>query len=144
MVAAASIDVGHPSLLVIRQFSPPLLKAIHALPPLSRPCFAQRRQQKRVPLASSRSTLYIQAFEPLKVVFSSAPALRHWDPLHPTRVKADASNKAISRALSQLVDLQWRPIAYWSRKLTDAELRWATEQQELLAIVESLNTGAIT
>jgi transposase InsO family protein len=36
------------------------------------------------------------------------------------------------------VDSQWRPVAYWSRKLTDTELRWATGQKELLAIVESL------
>jgi hypothetical protein len=78
------------------------------------------------------------AFELLKTAFSSAPILVHWNPNRPTRVETDASNKAISGILSQQVDSRWRPIAYWSRKLSDAELRWATGQKELLAIIESL------
>lgn len=78
------------------------------------------------------------AFAALKQAFQDATILRHWDPRRPTRVETDASNFAISAILSQLVDGQWRPIAYWSRKLTDAELRWATGQKELLAIVEGL------
>jgi hypothetical protein len=77
------------------------------------------------------------AFELLKTAFSSAPILVHWDPDRPTRVETDASNKAISGILSQQVDSRWRPVAYWSRKLSDAELRWATGQKELLAIIES-------
>lgn len=78
------------------------------------------------------------AFESLKHAFCSATVLRHWDPSRPTRVETDASVKAISGILTQLVDSQWRPIAYWSRKLQDTEQRWATGQQELLAIVDSL------
>src|SRR6185437_8440647 len=43
-----------------------------------------------------------------------------------------------SGILSQLIDGLWRPIAFWSRKFTETERRWATGQQELLTIVESL------
>ena len=79
-----------------------------------------------------------QAFQTLKEVFTSVQVLRHWCPSRNTRVETDASAKAISGILSQYIDSQWRPIAYWSRKLSDTEQRWATGQQELLAIVESL------
>jgi hypothetical protein len=78
------------------------------------------------------------AFAQLKSAFSLAGFLAHWEPQRLTRVETDASNKAISGILSQQIDSQWRPVAYWSRKLTDAELRWATGQKELLAIIESL------
>jgi hypothetical protein len=79
-----------------------------------------------------------QALDALKKAFQSAPVLRHWDGTRDTRVETDASTKAIAGILSQQCDGQWRPVAYWSRKLTETEQRWATGQQELLAIVESL------
>lgn len=84
------------------------------------------------------TTAAAEAFDILKKAFASAKVLRYWNPDRPTRVETDASNKAISGILSQLVDSQWHPAAFWSRKLTDTELRWATGQKELLAIVESL------
>ncbi len=55
-----------------------------------------------------------------------------------TLTGADASIPAVSEILSQKTEDKWYPIAFWSRKLTDAETRWATGQQELLAIIESL------
>lgn len=79
-----------------------------------------------------------EAFQRLKSAFCSATVLRHWDPKLPTRVETDASVKAIAGILTQLVDTQWRPVAYYSRKLTETEQRWGTGQQELLAIIESL------
>jgi transposase InsO family protein len=79
-----------------------------------------------------------EAFEALQDAFQTAPILRHWDPLRETRVETDASTRAVSGILSQKLDDRWHPIAFWSRKLIDAENRWATGQQELLAIVESL------
>ena len=53
-------------------------------------------------------------------------------------METDASTRAGSGILSQLIDGLWRPIAFWSRKFTETERRWATGQQELLTIVESL------
>ena len=79
-----------------------------------------------------------QAFESLKLAFQVAPILRHWEPDLETRVETDASQNAASGILSQLKDGQWRPVAYWSRKFNDTELRWGIGQKELLAIIESL------
>src|SRR5690242_9159857 len=53
-------------------------------------------------------------------------------------METDASTKALSGILSQLTDGQWRPIAYWSRKLSGTKQRWHAGQQELLAIIKSL------
>lgn len=79
-----------------------------------------------------------EAFQALKDAFCSATVIRHWDPRLETQVETDASQRAISGILSQKHGSDWRPVAYWSRKLSDTELRWHTGQQELLAIVEGL------
>lgn len=79
-----------------------------------------------------------EAFQTLKSAFCSATVLRHWDPKLRSRVETDASPKAVSGILTQLHGDQWRPVAYWSRKLSDTEHRWGIGQQELLAIIESL------
>lgn len=85
-----------------------------------------------------------QSFQRLKDAFMSATILRHWDLEKRTRVETDASDKAISGILSQLWESEWRPVAYWSRKLTMAEMRWATGQKELLRSSNLWNTGATT
>jgi len=52
------------------------------------------------------------------------------------RVETDASGYAVAGILNQLhSDSQWHPVAYWSRKIIDAEMRYQTHDQELLAIV---------
>lgn len=81
----------------------------------------------------------LAAFNEIKEAFASATILRHWDPTKESKVETDASNRAVSGILSQLTADQWRPVAYWSRKLTETEERWHTGQQELCAIVEALD-----
>lgn len=46
----------------------------------------------------------LEAFEKLKVMFSTAPILKHFDPQLPTRVETDASKWAVGAVLSQLHD----------------------------------------
>jgi hypothetical protein len=76
------------------------------------------------------------AFSWLKEAFTKAPILAHFDPQRRIRVETDASKFAIAAILKQLQkDDQWHPIAFWSRKLIDAETRYDTHDQELLAIV---------
>lgn len=82
------------------------------------------------------------AFETLRRAFAEAPMLRHYNPALETRVETDASTQAASGVLSQKHGTVWHPVAFWSRKLSDTERRWATGQQELLAIVESLDHWA--
>ena len=79
-----------------------------------------------------------QAFRRLKEKFSEAPLLRHYDPRKPTKIETDASGFAVAAVISQQhEDKRWYPIAFWSRKLADAETRWGTPDQEMLAIVEA-------
>ena len=77
-----------------------------------------------------------KAFTWLKKAFCSATILVHFDPRLRIRIETDASKYAIAAILSQLQDDgQWRPVAFWSRKLIPAETRYETHDQELLAIV---------
>lgn len=80
-----------------------------------------------------------EAFNKLKEAFTEAPLLRHFDPRLRIRVETDASGYAISGIISQLQedDGQWHPVAFWSRKMIDAERRYEAHDGELLAIVEA-------
>ena len=76
-----------------------------------------------------------KSFEDLKEAFCREPLLRHFDPRLPTRIESDASGKALGAVLTQLFkDGQWHPIAYWSRQLKGAEVRYETHDTEMLAI----------
>ena len=76
----------------------------------------------------------------LRFLFSRAPFLRHYDPTLPIRVETDASAFAIGAVLSQLWEGRWHPVAFLSRKLHGAELRYDTPDAELMAIVEAFRT----
>jgi transposase InsO family protein len=77
------------------------------------------------------------AVEQLKDAFCHAPVLTHFQPGAPLRVETDASQFAIGAVLSQLVNDEWHPIAFMSRKLKGAELAYTTPDSELMAISES-------
>jgi len=65
--------------------------------------------------------------------------LRHFDPEKKIRIETDASIYAVSGILSQLFENGlWHPIAFWSRKMIDAERRYDTHDQELLAVVSAM------
>jgi len=85
-------------------------------------------------------TRELEAVSKLKVMFTRAPFLRHYDPSLPTRVETDASAYAIGAVLSQLWEGRWHPIAFLSRKLRGAELRYDTPDAELMAIVEAFRS----
>ena len=83
-----------------------------------------------------------QAFRELKVTFTTAPVLAHFDPAKSILMYTDASGFAIAAVLMQQDDAgpgattaHWRPVAFFSRKMTDAETRYETHDGELLAIV---------
>jgi hypothetical protein len=84
-----------------------------------------------------------QAFQKLKNAFLQVPILTHFERGRKTHVEVDASGGAISGILSQLVPdgdrkPQWKPIDFYSRKLIQAEYNYDVHDQELLAIVKSL------
>jgi RNase H-like domain found in reverse transcriptase/Reverse transcriptase (RNA-dependent DNA polymerase)/Integrase zinc binding domain/Chromo (CHRromatin Organisation MOdifier) domain/Integrase core domain len=75
------------------------------------------------------------AFRTLCQAFRPGIILVHFDPEKRIRVETDASGFALSGILSQLVGDQWKPVAFWSRKLQGPELNYETHDSELLAIV---------
>jgi RNase H-like domain found in reverse transcriptase/Reverse transcriptase (RNA-dependent DNA polymerase)/Integrase zinc binding domain/Chromo (CHRromatin Organisation MOdifier) domain/Aspartyl protease len=78
-------------------------------------------------------------FEGLKAAFVSAPILIVHDPEKESTVETDASDKAIGAQLTQPgPEGRKQPIAYYSRKMTPAELNYDVHDKELLAVVEAL------
>jgi len=83
-----------------------------------------------------------KAFDSIKVAFTSAPMLVHYNPAMPTTVETDASGHGVSAILTQPLETGdvgktalRHPVAFWSRKMTPAEMNYETHDQELLAIV---------
>ena len=93
------------------------------------------------------------AFNRLRLAFTKAPILWHFDPECHIWIETDTSGYAIGGMLSQLVsetspdgivtktDLdQWYLIAFFSRKMILAETQYKTHDGELLAIVKAFKT----
>ncbi|KAL5594182.1 uncharacterized protein BROUX77_007529 [Berkeleyomyces rouxiae] len=77
----------------------------------------------------------LRSFEALKKALVSAPLLATFDPDLPTIVEADASGWALGGSLRQQgTDSLWRPAAYFSRKLSPAEVDYPIHDKEMLAI----------
>ncbi|KAK3520633.1 hypothetical protein QTP70_029421 [Hemibagrus guttatus] len=80
------------------------------------------------------------AFQQLKNCFTTAPILRHPDPDLPFVVEVDASSSGLGAVLSQQHGEPGKlhPCAFYSRKLTSAEVNYDVGNQELLAIKAAL------
>lgn len=79
-----------------------------------------------------------EAFNKLKDMCATAPTLRIFDPKLPIQIETDASDMAIGACLTQENLGQRHPLAYYSRKMTPAELNYDIHDKELLAIVSAL------
>ena len=81
----------------------------------------------------------LDAIEKLKILITSAPILKIFDPNLPTRLKIDASSKGVGALLEQnhgsLENPQWHSIGYSSRALRDFEKRYAQIEKQILSIV---------
>jgi transposase InsO family protein len=75
-----------------------------------------------------------QNFEKLKQLLAKQVVLAYPDFSLPFEIYTDASNKQIGAVLQQ----KGRPLAFYSRKLNDAQTRYTVIELELLAIVETL------
>ena len=78
------------------------------------------------------------SFEKLKEALITFPILQCPDFTLPFRVETDCSGFALGCVLLQDQGNGWLPVAYESRKLTDAERRYPVHEQELLAFVHAL------
>ena len=62
-----------------------------------------------------------------------------WAPERKDRVTTDASGVGIGATFEQKVEgVGWGPVAFWSRKMSDAERRYSVTDQEWLAVVEAV------
>ena len=79
------------------------------------------------------------AVSALKEALVTTPVLARYDRDLETRVVTDASITGLGAVLEQKHGDDWRPIAYWSRKLIDAETRYSATDLEWLAVVEAVS-----
>ena len=101
-----------------------------------------RRSHVLAPLTALTSTkvkykwteVHQKAFDDMKRILARETLLAHPDFSQPFHVHADASKLQLGAVISQ----GGRPIAFYSRKLADAQTRYTTTERELLSIVESL------
>ena len=75
-----------------------------------------------------------KAFETAKSALAEATLLHHPRPDVPISITTDASDVAIGGQVEQRLGGQWKPIAFFSRKLSPAETKYAAFDRELLAI----------
>ena len=75
-----------------------------------------------------------KAFNLSKEALSRAVLLHHSDPTATTTLTVDASDVAIGAELAQLRQGAWVPIAFFSRKLQAAQIKYSAFDCELLAM----------
>jgi len=81
-----------------------------------------------------------KAFDKLRTKLTTAPVLVYFDPLAPTKIETHASKYVCSRILSQQCkDGKWRPVAYRSKTMSNAECNYDIHDKELLAIVQAFD-----
>lgn len=80
----------------------------------------------------------LQAFEDCKSSLSKATLLAHPDPTAQLAIFTDASETSIGAVLQQLVGDTWRPLAFYSHKLTTPQKKYSPYDRELLAVYEAI------
>uniref|UniRef100_A0A670HMU8 Reverse transcriptase domain-containing protein n=1 Tax=Podarcis muralis TaxID=64176 RepID=A0A670HMU8_PODMU len=91
-------------------------------------------------LSSKRKFVWTEeaqrSFERLKKAFASEEQLLHVDLEKPLRLETDASDRAIGAVLLQpgLGKQEWKPCAFFSRKLSKSEQNYTVYDRELFAI----------
>jgi hypothetical protein len=78
------------------------------------------------------------AFKKLKSCLMLPPVLAPVDFSKPFVVHTDASDSTVGAVLMQQYDKGLRPLEYYSRKLSEGEVRYPTHDKELLAILHAL------
>ena len=78
------------------------------------------------------------AVRTLLAALRELPELRRFREERETHVITDASAIGLGAVLEQKWDEEWLPVAFWSRKLKDAETRYSATDLEWLAVVDSV------
>lgn len=80
----------------------------------------------------------LKAFNNCKESLSQAALLAHPDLEAKLALVTDASDTAIGGVLQQLIDNQWQPLAFFSRKLSPSQQKYSPYDRELLAIYDAI------
>ena len=83
------------------------------------------------------------AFDKIKDLLTSAPVLALPDMNKPFRIETDASDFGVGAVLLQPgndENKQWHPVAFESKKLSNAERNYPAQERELLGIIHALRT----
>jgi transposase InsO family protein len=84
-----------------------------------------------------------QAFDKLKQIAKETTETKFFDPAKEGIIETDASDKAIGAVFTQEHNGKRMPIAFFSRKMTPAELNYDIHDKELLAIVVAIQQWRI-
>ena len=79
-----------------------------------------------------------KAFQNCKDSLANAASLVHPTYDSPLLLTTDASNSACGAALQQKVNGTWKPIAFFSRKLSPQEINYSTYDRELTAVYKAV------
>jgi len=79
-----------------------------------------------------------KAFHDFKVQDTKAQIVKHSKPMGQIVVESDTSDFAIGAVLSQVLDAQLHPIAFYSGKMDIAEINYDIHDKKLLTIVAAL------
>ena len=85
------------------------------------------------------STVHAEAFNKIKKEICNTVMNHHFDVNLDTRVKCDASHLGLGASLEQDHRGVWKTVAFASRFLNVAELKYSTNDLELLGIVWTLD-----
>lgn len=80
----------------------------------------------------------IKAFDKCKEQLANAALLAHPSTNAPLCLMVDASDTAIGGVVNQFNSGGWQPLAFFSRRLSQAELNYSTFDRELLSIYASI------
>ncbi|CAM1305316.1 Uncharacterised protein r2_g1510 [Pycnogonum litorale] len=110
-----------------RRFIP---KAVNMMQPLYQLLTGKPKKQGSL----TWSTASTEAFQATIEALVSATLLVHPQPDAPTAIVTDASETAVGAILQQYIQGEWKPLAFFSKKLSNPETRYSAFDRELLAI----------
>jgi hypothetical protein len=73
-----------------------------------------------------------ESFQKVKRLLAALVPLQHPSPTAELSLATDASDTHIGGVMQQKSSSHWRPLGFFSRKLTDTESRYSTFDHELL------------